>query len=520
MNQNSQHNLIIIEGRATYEQLQSKLGEMDNEEAIPLVQNFIRVYPEFAQAQNDLGVLYYQSGNSLKALAHYEKAHKLDPANVTYRKNLADFYFVELEWADDALQLYRDILKDNPYDTEVLNALGTISQRSGRRKQARGYFERTLQIDSRNSAAQEALQSLGGQLTSATQQLQIPVTEPRNRTETINTPADFSAPLPRQTPSASFAEQRPNPDQLYRQALEASNSGNTREARRLLEDLVACDPGYAVAHNDLGVVYQREGDLLRARQYHEKAVRLQPDSLLFRKNLADLLYIGLGETAEALRLYIEILQAAPRDVEVLKALANICISMGKFDDARSFTEKILKVEPWNSEARESLAIIAKAGKTQKESPAARPGADEIHAEALRLTQNDRINEAQSMLEELVHHYPDHALGYNDLGVLRYRLGDVEGARSAYERAVDLQPHNSNFRKNLADLYFAELGRVDDAIRIYLDLFRLQPRDLETLVGLGQICATVGRPEEAKSFYRRALEIEPWNAEVRDALRDT
>lgn len=518
MNQTSQHNLIIIEGRATYDQLLSKLGEMDNEEAIPLVQNFIRVYPEFAQAHNDLGVLYYQAGNSLKALAHYEKAHKLDPANITFRKNLADFYFVELEWADDALQLYQDLLKDNPYDAEVLNALGTISQQSGRRKQARGYFERTLQIDSRNSTAQEALQSLGGQLTSVTQQLQIPVTEPRNRTETINTPADFSATLPQQTPKASFAEQRLNPDQLYRQALEVSNSGNTREARRLLEELVACDPGYAVAHNDLGVLFQQEGDLLRARQHHEKAVRLQPDSVLFRKNLADLLSIGLGETAEALKLYIEILQAAPRDVEVLKALANICIDMGKLDDARSFTEKILKVEPWNNAARESLAVIAKAGMTRKETPAAYPSADEIHAEALRLTQNDRINEAQSMLEELVHHYPDHALGYNDLGVLRYRLGDIEGARSAYERAVELQPNNSNFCKNLADLYFAELGRSDDAIRIYLDLFKRQPRDLEILVGLGQICTAVGRPDEAKTFYRRALEIEPWNADLRRELQ--
>lgn len=103
-------------------------------------------------------------------------------------------------------------------------------------------------------------------------------------------------------------------------------------------------------------------------------------------------------------------------------------------------------------------------------------------------------------------------------MLRYRLGDIGGAQRAYERAVELQPANSNFRKNLADLYFAELGRTDDAISIYLDLFRQQPRDLETLAGLGQICVAVGRPEEAKSFYRRALEIEPWNADVRAALQ--
>jgi Flp pilus assembly protein TadD len=133
-------------------------------------------------------------------------------------------------------------------------------------------------------------------------------------------------------------------------------------------------------------------------------------------------------------------------------------------------------------------------------------------------QQERLSEAHSLLEELAHASGGNALFHNDLGVLRYRLGDIKGAQHAYERAVELQPANSSFRKNLADLYFAELGKVDDAIRIYLDLLRTQPRDLETLTGLGQICSSVGRPEEAKSFYRRALEIEPWNAEVRGALQ--
>jgi Flp pilus assembly protein TadD len=137
---------------------------------------------------------------------------------------------------------------------------------------------------------------------------------------------------------------------------------------------------------------------------------------------------------------------------------------------------------------------------------------------MRLVQQERLSEAHSLLEELAHTFGSNALFHNDLGVLRYRLGDIDGARRAYERAVELQPANSSFRKNLADLYFAELGMVDDAIGIYLDLHKLQPRDLETLSGLGQICTAVGRPEEAKSFYRRALEIEPWNAEIRTALQ--
>jgi len=520
MNQLTLQGLVVIEGRATYERIVTYIREVETEEAIRQIQNFLKIYPEFAQAHNDLAVLHYQAGNGMKALAHYEKAHKLEPSNVTYRKNLADFYFVELDWADDAIQTYLDILKDNPFDVETLNALGTISVQTGRHEQARQYFSRTLQLDVVNSLARQALQQLGGGLPAPTQSAQI--SAPPVQTPVLPAVQSASARQPTATQPLQrvpvFQEPPQSPEQLHRQALELANSGKNSEARRALQELLASHPGYAAGHNDLGVLCQQDGDLVQARRHHEEAHRLQPGNLTFLKNLADLLNIACGDTEEALKMYVKILGGNPRDVETLAAISNICLEAGKVDDARSFLESILKIEPWNSDARESLAAISSRERPVQSSITAGRSIDEIHAEAMRLVQQERISEAHSMLEELAHNNSSSALFHNDLGVLRYRLGDIEGARRSYERAVELQPSDSSFRKNLADLYFAELGMVDDAIGIYLDLFRTNPRDLETLSGLGQICVAVGRPEEAKSFYRRALEIEPWNAEIRAALQ--
>lgn len=517
MNQLTLQGLVVIEGRATYERIVTYIREVEPEEAIRQIQNFLKIYPEFAQAHNDLAVLYYQDGNGLKALAHYEKAHKLEPSNITYRKNLADFYFVELEWADDAIQTYLDILKDNPFDVETLNALGTISVQTGRREQARQYFTRTLQLDAVNSQARQALQQLSGQLPVPPQPAQI------------STPTShaFAAPLVAAMPQSAvppiqkttYIQEPPkSPEQLHRQALELANSGKRSEACRALQELLARYPDYAAGHNDLGVLCQQDGDLIQARRHHEEAHRLQPENQNFRKNLADLLYIACGDIEEALKLYVEILGSNPRDIETLTAISTICLEAGKLDDARSFLDTILKIEPWNSAARAALAAIPNGERTANPPLAALSNAEEMYAEVQQFVQQDRLSEAHSLLEELAHTNSSNALYHNDLGVLRYRLGDIEGARRAYERAVELQPSNSSFRKNLADLYFAELGMVDEAIGIYLDLFRIQPRDLETLAGLGQICTAVGRPEEAKSFYRRALEIEPWNAGLRGALQ--
>lgn len=517
MNQLAEQDLVVIEGRATYERIITYIREVEPEEAVRQIQNFLKIYPEFAQAHNDLAVLYYQAGNGLKALAHYEKAHKLEPKNITYRKNLADFYFIELEWADDAIQAYLDILKDNPFDVESLNALGTISSQIGRREQARQYFTRTLQLDTVNRQARQALQQLGGQLPPSTTQPQI--TNPAPQTPTAPpVAAKPQSPVPPVQKAPVFQEPPKSPEQLHRQALELANSEKSCDARRTLQELLAHHPEYAPGHNDLGVLCQQEGDTIQARRHHEEAVRLQPANLNFQKNLADLLYIACGETEEAMKLYVGILGSNPRDIETLKAISQICLETGQNDNARSFLESILKIEPWNSEARESLAALSAQERTVPSSPVADRSDEESYAEVQRFVQQEQLSEAHSLLEKLAHNNSSNALFHNDLGVLRYRLGDIEGAQRAYEMAVKLHPANSNFRKNLADLYFTELGMVGEAIGIYLDLFRLHPRDLETLAGLGQICSAVGRPEEAKSFYRRALEIEPWNAEVRTALQ--
>ena len=505
MSQLTQQGIIVIEGRATYERILGSARDIDSDEVIRQIQNFLKVYPEFAQAHNDLAVLYYQAGNQLKALAHYEKAHKLDPLNITFRKNLADFYFVELDWPDDAIHTYLDILKDNPFDVETLNALGTINLQTGRREQARQYFSRTLQLDTVNSQARQAILQLGDQLPAPPQPQQAQITR--------------TAPVTPVQPSPTYHEPVKTPEQLHLQALEQANAGDTTGARQTLENLISRHQTYAVAHNDLGVICQQDGDLQHARHHHETALRLQPKNQLFRKNLADFLNIACGETEEAMKLYVSILDSNPRDIETLTAISGICAAAGQLDEACAFLEAILRIEPWNSEARETLSHHRDKEKAEPTQtiPHYRT-ADEMHAQAVQLVSDNHVSEAHSLLEELAHSHPRHALCQNDLGVLRHRLGDPQGARYAYERAVELQPDNINFRKNLADLYFAELGMADDAISIYLDLFRLNPRDIETLSSLGHICNEVGRPEEAKSFYRRALEIEPWNAEVRDALK--
>ena len=74
-----------------------------------------------------------------------------------------------------------------------------------------------------------------------------------------------------------------------------------------------------------------------------------------------------------------------------------------------------------------------------------------------------------------------------------------------------------FRKNLADFYCVEQGRVEEAMQIYIDLLALEPDDIEVLMTLGQICEKLEKFEDARHFYERALDVEPWNADARQLI---
>lgn len=114
-------------------------------------------------------------------------------------------------------------------------------------------------------------------------------------------------------------------------------------------------------------------------------------------------------------------------------------------------------------------------------------------------------------------FPDVPLAHNDLGVLYHRAGNGLLALANYEKANRLQPGNPTVIKNLAEFYFVVLGWTDDAIEMLTDLLNAWPNDFEILTALGNISEEVGRPDEARAFYRKANQLEPGNAEVREVL---
>ena len=145
-----------------------------------------------------------------------------------------------------------------------------------------------------------------------------------------------------------------SPETLYQTVQGFIEDGKEKEAFGALRVFLGLYPDYALAHNDLGVLYFEEGEKEKALDHYEQASRLEPYNDVFQKNLADFYYVEAGRVEEALQIYVKLLDTNPTDIEILLILGQICMALKKIDDARVFYNKVLEIVPWNVDARERL----------------------------------------------------------------------------------------------------------------------------------------------------------------------
>jgi len=331
------------EAQNAYKRLQFCLSSDSLDTAIVEIKTFLKMFPDVALAHNDLGVLYHRAGDKLLALANYEKANRLQPETPCIVKNLSEFYAVELGWFGDAIFMLTDLLNRYPQDTELLVSLGIISSQVGQPEEARIFFRKALDLDPENAAIREELAKIDGPVSAAEYRglLSVGTVDPNSSPRV----------------QATVAQSATSVDSLYKEASEAIATGKEMRAIALLEQLVSLDPVFASAHNDLGVLYLRNGKPEKARLSHENAAKLNPDNPVFQKNLADLYYSVFGMLDESVEIYTTLLKTTPTDPELLTSLAIISNANQLKDQAIVFIKRAIDIEPWNSDARQFLANL-------------------------------------------------------------------------------------------------------------------------------------------------------------------
>ncbi|MEJ5368933.1 MAG: tetratricopeptide repeat protein [Bryobacteraceae bacterium] len=261
-----------------------------------------------------------------------------------------------------------------------------------------------------------------------------------------------------------------------------------------------------------------------------------------------------GKHAEALELYLALLESAPQKEELLLSALRAALDAAEWPQVRQLAVRIFALRPGFLPAREALAHADLAeGKYEEALAAFRQLAsaapallepwyhaglcefrlgryaeaaesfrsallvDARHeesrlalAESLRLA--GRLGEAREALEGLLEAAPSCMRGWLRLGLLEAEADRLEEARRALEQALQLGAPPED--EDLAGLRAAvaallqERGEYGPAAELYRLALAVQPEDASLLFNYGSTLASLERLEEAQQAWKKALALDP------------
>jgi tetratricopeptide (TPR) repeat protein len=298
-----------------------------------------------------------------------------------------------------------------------------------------------------------------------------------------------------------------------------------REALKLKPGLPNADVLLAVCLSELGRYEEALPGLQKGFRQKQDATMRRATGLQLQRAQA-----GLGKDDEAVEVGLELTRLYPNDPEVLYHTGRLFSNY-----AYLLTQRLTETAPtsvWThqaaGEANESLGNLDGALDEYRKVVALQPGRPGIHYRLGRVflararpprAEADALKNAAAEFEQELGIDPTNADAAYELGELRRKAGDLEGARQLFAKAVEHYPEFEQGLLGLGRVLVAQ-GRPELALAPLEKAAALAPEDDVAFFQLFQAHRALGQTEAAgkaqAEFQRlRALKREQ---ERRDLLR--
>jgi tetratricopeptide (TPR) repeat protein len=244
-------------------------------------------------AYNDLGGYLYNKGLVKEALEQYQKAIRIYP-DFTDALNSMGVAFAAERRFDEAIDSYRKSLQVNPNDADVLNNLGAALFNQGRFDEALGCYHQALAIDPKFAGAHNNLGILlekQGRAADAIEEYRRAIELKPDRVEFYSNLGNLLA-----------------------------AQGRTTEADEQFQKALAIKPDYAPAHYSLANLLFAQGQWQGAVEHYQQALEQMPDSVHAHYQLGLSLQC-LGKSAAAIPEFDKVLELDPNHVAAQNNLA-------------------------------------------------------------------------------------------------------------------------------------------------------------------------------------------------------
>lgn len=340
-----------------------------------------RQHPRDAKASGELGMLLDLYHRPEEARVCYERAHRLDPsafqwlyylgalqskqgkhqeAAQTLRAALRlnrDYLPARLKLGDSLLAAgeldeshttYSAIIERWPQTAEAYYGLGRISAAHGDLAAARESYLKACELFPRYGAAHYALAQVDRKLgkdNEAEQQLSL-----HAETRTLVPPVDD--PLR----DALRALDRAAESHLER-GVELEQAGRLDDAIAETERALQLDPKLVMAHANLIILYGRTGNLKKAEEHYQAAIRLNPHQFPDAPYNYGLVLMKDGKLAEAEKAFRKALEINPSFADAHNNLGFLLERQGKLAEAIAEYKKAVEARPDFRQAHFNLGRV-------------------------------------------------------------------------------------------------------------------------------------------------------------------
>jgi tetratricopeptide (TPR) repeat protein len=229
-------------------------------------------------------------------------------------------------------------------------------------------------------------------------------------------------------------------------ALKNHQKNNIKEAQNLYNKILAIDPNYVDAHNNLGAIFKELRENQKAISCFEKAIAINPNYADAHNNLG-IIFKELGENQKTISCFEKAIAINPNYTDAYYNLGIIFKELSENHKAKECYEKAIKIDPNYVNALNNLGIIFK--------------------------ELDENQKAKECYEKAIAINPNNSEALNNLGAIFKELGENQKAKECYEKAIAINPVTPEVYNNLANT-FQEICKLDEAKVNYKKAIQLKP----------------------------------------------
>lgn len=233
-----------------------------------------------------------------------------------------------------------------------------------------------------------------------------------------------------------------------------------------------------------------------------------------------------GDFVKAQLEFRNALQINPKGVKAQYALGLIDERQGNWQDAFARFSKVVEEDPKHAEAHLKLAHLYLLGneldKVDEQIATLErltPETADLYAvQASLAMRRGQSGEAQLLAEGALTKEPGHVGASMVLASSFANQGDVPGAFSALDQAIERHPEEAPLRLLRIKLNL-DNNNVEDTVTGYRELIALQPDAFQYRISLAQLFASRDRIDDAEAVLREAVEADVGGTQAKLAIVD-